>query len=51
MTYTEKAEKKLSETHDALNMVWTELNMGQRNKLLKNEEIKALLIQYKVIEK
>lgn len=51
MTYTEKAEKKIAETHEALNTVWAELNMGQRNKLLKNEEIKALLVQYKVIEK
>lgn len=36
-------------THDALQLIWDNTNKGQRNKLLKNEEIKALLIRYQVI--
>lgn len=36
-------------THDALQLIWDNTNKGQRNKLLKNSEIKALLIRYQVI--
>lgn len=38
-----------TETHTALQAVWDELNQGQQNKLLKNEEVKALLERYGVI--
>lgn len=34
--------------HDALQLIWDNTNKGQRNKLLKNDEIKALLIRYQV---
>ena len=36
-------------THDALKLIWDNTNKGQRNKLLKNEEIKALLDRYGVV--
>lgn len=36
-------------THDALQLIWDNTNKGQRNKMLKNEEIKALLNRYEVI--
>lgn len=36
-------------THDALQLIWDNTNKGQRNKLLKNAEIKALLNRYGVI--
>lgn len=50
MTWTERAEAMKQETHDALNLLWGELNHGQRQKLLRNEEVKALLMRYHVIE-
>lgn len=37
-----------SETHDALQLIWDNTNKGQRNKLLKNEEVAKLLERYKV---
>lgn len=36
-------------TRDALQLIWDNTNKGQRNKLLKNEDIKNLLIRYQVI--
>ena len=36
------------ETKNALQTVYDELNNGQRNKLLKNEVIKALFERYEV---
>ena len=35
-------------THDALRLIWDNTNKGQRNKLLKNEDIKAVLDRYGV---
>lgn len=35
-------------THDALQMIWDATNKGQRNKLLKNPDIAALLERYDV---
>lgn len=35
-------------THDALQLIWDNTNKGQRNKLLKNEDIKAVLDRYGV---
>lgn len=46
--YTESAQAKFSETHDALQLVVDELNQGQRQKIVKNEEVKALLDWYEV---
>lgn len=35
-------------THDALQLIWDNTNKGQRKKLLKNEDIAALLERYNV---
>lgn len=48
MNWTEKAEKIYTETKQALQTVFDALNKGQQNKLLKNEEVKALLQRYGV---
>ena len=37
-----------NETHEALQMIWDATNKGQRNKLLKNPDIAALLARYDV---
>lgn len=49
MTYTEKATDKFNETKEALTTVYTGLNKGQQQKLLKNEKVKKLLLFYEVI--
>lgn len=45
-------EKRLEDykqiTHDALQVFWDATNKGQRNKLLRNEEVKAILDRYGV---
>lgn len=46
---TEKTDALINETHDSLQMVWDATNKGQRNKLLKNEKIKALFERYNII--
>ena len=38
-----------TQTHDALQTVWDATNKGQRNKLLKNPEIKAMMVRYEII--
>lgn len=43
-----RTDKVINETHDALQLIWDNTNKGQRNKMLKNEQIKALLDRYKV---
>lgn len=51
MTKTElinAVDNTMDETHDALQMVIDELNKGQRQKLVKNEKVKALLDRYGV---
>lgn len=45
----EKTGLLKNETRDALQQVVDELNKGQKQKLLKNEKIKALLDRYGVI--
>lgn len=46
-------EKRLADyktvTHDALQLIWDNTNKGQRNKMLKNAEIKQLLDRYGVV--
>ena len=49
MTWTEKAENRYTETQQALQMVYDALNQGQQNKILKNEEVKALFDRYCVV--
>ena len=39
-----------NETHDALAEVWSNLNNGQQKKLLKNENVYAVLRRSGVIE-
>lgn len=36
-------------THDALQLIWDATNKGQRSKLLRNEEIKAMLLRYEIV--
>ena len=50
MTAEEKALAYNQKIHDALALIYGGLNQGQQKKILKNEEVKALLIRYKVIE-
>ena len=47
-TLTNAVEICKAETKEALQTVYDELNNGQRNKLLKNEAIKALFERYEV---
>ena len=35
-------------THDALQLIWYNTNKGQRKKMLKNEDIAALLARYNI---
>ncbi len=39
-----------TETHDALALVFGELNHGQQQKMLKNADVVAVLKRYGVIE-
>lgn len=48
MTYSEKAQAVKAETKEALEVVLSELNHGQKQKLVKNEKVKALLDRYGV---
>lgn len=41
-------DKHKTETHDAIQTIWDATNKGQRNKLLKNEKVKAILDRYEV---
>ena len=50
MTPEEKALAYNQKIHDALALIYNELNQGQQKKILKNEEVKKLLIRYKVID-
>ena len=43
-----KTDYRVSKTHEALQMVYDELNQGQRKKLLKNEKIKEIFDRYEV---
>lgn len=48
--WTDKAEAVAEETRAALQLVYDNLNKGQRDKLLKNEDVKALLDRYGVVK-
>lgn len=45
---TAAVEQYMSITHDALQLIWDNTNKGQRNKLLKNEDIAELLARYNI---
>ena len=49
MTWTEKAESVFTDTQQALQTVYDALNKGQQQKILKNEEVKALFYRYGVV--
>ena len=38
----------IAETHDALQLLWDNINQGQRKQLYKREDIRALLDRYGV---
>lgn len=38
-----------NETQEALQLIWDNTNKGQRNKLLKNAAIAALLARYGIV--
>lgn len=44
----QKVDAKVDETRIALQMLYDELNQGQQKKVLKNEEVAALLERYGV---
>ena len=48
--FEKRVQAAHTETHDALALVFGELNHGQQQKLLKNEEVVAVLKRYGVIE-
>ena len=50
MSYEEKVLEYNRKIKEALSLIFDELNQGQQKKLLKNENVKKLLIKYKVIE-
>lgn len=45
---TKAVDVNMAATHDALQTVVDELNRGQRQKIIKNEEVKNLLDRYGV---
>ena len=47
----ENVEKAKSDTKAALQLIYDSLNNGQQKKLLKNNEVKKLLVFYGVIKK
>ena len=44
----ERVDRAVQTTHDALQLIWDNTNKGQRQKLLKNEDIKAMLDRFGV---
>ena len=46
---TTRTSAAWQQTHDALQLVWDATNKGQRKKLLRNEEIKAMLLRYEIV--
>lgn len=46
----ERASEVYNTTANALNMLYSELNQGQQNKVLKNDEVKNMLVFYGVVK-
>jgi hypothetical protein len=46
----ENVERTKSETKAALQLIWDNLNNGQRKKLVKSEEVYQLLKRYGIVE-
>ena len=47
-TYTERARECVAETKEALQAVYSDLNQGQRKKLLRNPSLRAMFDRYGV---
>ena len=47
--WQDKADVVVSETRDALQLVFDSLNQGQQKKILKEENVKALFDLYGVV--
>ena len=47
-TYTERAREQAAETKSALQVVYNDLNQGQKKKLLRNSAIRAMFERYGV---
>lgn len=45
-----RANDAYDATANALNLLYSELNQGQQNKVLKNEEVKNMLVFYGVVK-
>ena len=43
-----KTENVISETKNAIEIMYNALNQGQRKQIVKNEQVKKLFDQYKV---
>ena len=48
--FDKRVQAAQNETHDALALVFGELNHGQQKKLLKNADVVTVLKRYGVIE-
>ena len=48
--FEKRVQASQNETHDALAEVWSNLNNGQKKKLLKNEKVASVLKRYGVTE-
>lgn len=46
----ENVDKTKSDTKAALQLIFNSLNHGQQQKLIKNEDVHALLLRYGVID-
>ena len=42
-------QQELATTKEALTLVYSELNQGQQKKILKNEQVRAILVKYGVV--
>lgn len=49
ITLVKKTEEAVSEIHDALKVVFDELNQGQQKKILKSEKVSSILKRYGVV--
>ena len=47
-TYTERAREYVTETRNALQTFFDELNQGQQKKILRNERVTSILKMYGV---
>ena len=47
-TYTERARECVTETREALQAVYNDINQGQQKKLLRNPAIRAMFERYGV---